>query len=137
MQVHGLPETFWVVVSPSPASELGDCCFECDFRRFALQVRGGLHEDEIVAIFAEEQPAVELAERLLQAIQQPIQDPDVRIHHSPWPDWLATQESLSGVLLCDKASAERVLFEPPEEWGRKWAWNLTEDGSGIVIRRTP
>ena len=44
MKTHGLPETLWFVVSPTPNSELGDICFECDFERFALQIRGGLDE---------------------------------------------------------------------------------------------
>jgi len=136
MKVHGLPETFWVVVSPSPVSDLGDVCFECDFRRFALQVRGGLDEKKIVAIFADDTEAKELAEKLLRAIQQPTEEPDIRIHKSPWPEWIATQESLAGVSIVSKTTGEQVMVEPPKEWGRHWAWNITEDGTGIVMRRT-
>jgi hypothetical protein len=43
-------------------------CFKCDFRKFALQVRGGLDVEKVVAIFAAENEATELAEHLLQAI---------------------------------------------------------------------
>lgn len=68
MRVVGLPETFWVVTNPSPRSEIGDICFNCDFRKFALQVRGGLDAEKIVAIFAAEDKAVELATHLLQAM---------------------------------------------------------------------
>lgn len=136
MKTHGLPETLWFVTSPTPVSELGDICFECDFARFALQIRGGMDEQRIVGIFADEVEAKELAEKLLRAIQQPTEEPDVRIHKSPWPEWLATQESLTGVHICSKATGEKVLVEPPKEWGRNWAWNITEDGTGIVIRRT-
>ena len=136
MRVVGLPETLWFIVSPTPNSELGDICFECDFERFALQIRGSLDERKIVGIFADEGEAKELAEKLLRAIQQPTEEPDVRIHKSPWPEWFATQESLTGVFLVCKTTGEKVLVEPPREWGRNWAWNITEDGLGIVIRRT-
>ena len=54
--------------SPSPTSEIGDICFRCNFITFALQARGGLDENEIVAIFADQQPAVELAEKLLDTL---------------------------------------------------------------------
>ena len=136
MKIHGLPERFWVVVSPSPVSELGDICFECDFAQFAVQVRGGLDERRIVGIFADGAEATELAKKLLRAIHQPSEEPDVRVHKSPWPQWFATQESLTGVVICSKDTGEKVLVEPPKEWGRHWAWNLTEDATGIVMRRT-
>lgn len=136
MKIHGLPETLWFVVSPTPVSGLDDICFECDFERFALQVRGGLDEHKIVGIFADGTEAKELAEKLLRAMHQPTEKPDIRLHKSPWPAWLATQESLSGVVICNKNTGEKVVVEPPKEWGRHWAWNLSEDGSGIVIRRT-
>ena len=48
MKIHGMPEKFWVVTTPSPVSELADVCFPCTFERLLLQGRGGLHEDEIV-----------------------------------------------------------------------------------------
>jgi hypothetical protein len=68
MRVVGLPENFWVVTSPASRSEIGDICFKCDFRKFVLQVRGGLDVEKVVAIFAAEDEAVELAEHLLQAM---------------------------------------------------------------------
>lgn len=135
MQVSGLPETFWVVVSPTSSSELGDCCFECDFRTFALQIRGGLDVERIVGIFARETDAREMAEGLLTAVRQPNVDPGVRVFQSPWPRWYATQDSLAGVAICNKGTDEKVVVEPPPEWGRNWAWNLTENGTGIVMRR--
>ena len=137
MKTHGLPESLWFVTGPTPNSELGDICFECDFERFALQIRGGLDEKQIVGIFADEAEAKELAEKLLRAIQQPSEEPDTRIHKSPWPDWFATQESLTGVVICSKTTGEKVVVEPPREWRRHWAWNITDDGTGIMIRRTP
>jgi hypothetical protein len=136
MKIHGLPETFWVVASPSPVSQLGDICFECNFRQFALQVRGGLDEDRIVGIFADETEAKELAEKLLRAIHQPTEEPGVRVSKSPWPEWFATQESLAGVSIVSKTSGEKVMVEPPREWGRNWGWNFNKDGSGIVMRQT-
>jgi hypothetical protein len=65
MKVHGMPETFWVVTKPSPLSETADVCFPCTFERLLLQGRGGLHEDEIVGIYAEENEAKKAAMRLL------------------------------------------------------------------------
>jgi hypothetical protein len=69
MHILGLPETFWIVIRPTPDSDLGDICFQCDFEQFACQVRGGLHEDSILGIFAREQDAVELAESVRKTVQ--------------------------------------------------------------------
>jgi hypothetical protein len=66
MHVSGLPQNFWLVVQPTPASELADICFKCDFSGFARQVRGGLHEDDIVGIFADEKEALKLSKSLLR-----------------------------------------------------------------------
>jgi hypothetical protein len=63
-------------------------------------------------------------------------DEEIRIHRSPWADWYATQESLASVSICNKSTGEKVEIEPPQEWGRYWAWNLTEDGTGIMMLRT-
>ena len=65
MKTYGMPETFWVVTTPSPVSEMADVCFPCTFERLLLQGRGGLHEDEIVGIYAEENEAKKAAMRLL------------------------------------------------------------------------
>ncbi len=70
MRVVGLPETFWVVTSPSTESDIGDICFKCDFRKYALQVRGGLDVEKVVGIFANEDEAVELAELLIQTVEE-------------------------------------------------------------------
>jgi hypothetical protein len=70
MKIQGLPDHFWVVTTPTPVSDLGDICFQCDFAQFARQVRGGLNENEIVGIYAEQQAATQEAEALLQAISQ-------------------------------------------------------------------
>ncbi len=67
MKIQGLPDHFWVVTTPTPLSGLGDICFQCDFTQFALQVRGGLNENEIVGIYADQQAATLEAEHLLQA----------------------------------------------------------------------
>ena len=65
MKIHGLPETFWVVTKPNRASELGDICFACTFKQLMLQARGGLHEHDIVGIYADEAEAKQMAEKLL------------------------------------------------------------------------
>lgn len=137
MQVHGLPDNFWVVTYPTANSHLCDISFECDFERFALQIRGGLDKRTIVGIFAVESEAVELAKKLLQTIQQASENPDLRTHKSPWAEWYASQESTAGVFIINKATGEQVFVEPPKEWGHNWNWNITPDGTGIVMRRTP
>jgi len=65
MKYTGMPERFWVVTRPTPASELADICFSCDFKRFALQIRGGLDVEDIYGIYADEQLATADARRLL------------------------------------------------------------------------
>ena len=65
MEIQGMPEKFWVVTKPSYASEMADICFACTFERLLLQGRGGLREDEIVAIHADEGEATRAAARLL------------------------------------------------------------------------
>ena len=55
------------------------------------------------------------------------------VHRAPFSDWYATQDGTRGVLLCDKTGNEKVKVEPPSEWGRRWRWNLVEDGSGVYF----
>ena len=136
MKVHGLPDSFTVVTTPTSQSELCDICFDYDFQRFVRLIRGGV-DDEIIGVFADKAEAVEVAKRLLEAVQQSPEKPDTRFHKSPWTGWYATQESLWGVVICDKATDEKIVIEPPKEWGRKWAWNISSDGLGIVMQRTP
>ena len=93
-------------------------------------------DDEIVGIFADKAEAVAVAEGLLRAVRQSTEKPESRFHKSPWTDWFAMQKSLAGVFMCDKETEERVVVEPPKEWGRNWAWNIAPDGSGIVMQRT-
>jgi hypothetical protein len=65
MKIHGMPETFWVVTRPTENSELVDICFECGFAGLMRQVLGGLTEDEIVGVYADEEQAKEAAAKLL------------------------------------------------------------------------
>jgi hypothetical protein len=65
MKTHGMPETFWIVTKPSPASTLEDICFPCTFDGLIRQARGGLNEDEIVAVYADKGAAMKEAARLL------------------------------------------------------------------------
>ena len=65
MELHGLPENFWVVIKPSPFSGMSDVCFACTFARLMLQTRGGLQEADIIGIFADETEAKEAAKGLL------------------------------------------------------------------------
>jgi hypothetical protein len=60
---------------------------------------------------------------------------DLVIHKAPWPtDWYVTQDAVRGVLFRKRDSGEHVKVEPPSAWGRRWSWNLTEDGSGVYFR---
>jgi hypothetical protein len=65
MKTYGMPETFWLVTKPSPLSEMADVLFPCTVERLLLMGRGGLHEDEIVGIYADEGEARQAALRLL------------------------------------------------------------------------
>ena len=65
MKISGLPEQFWVVTEPSPFSATEDILFPCTFGRLMLRVRGGLQEDEIIGIYADEGEARQTAARLL------------------------------------------------------------------------
>ena len=65
MKTFGLPDQFWIVLKPSPVSTVEDICFACTFSRLINQVRGGLQEDEIVAIYADETEGRQAAARLL------------------------------------------------------------------------
>jgi hypothetical protein len=57
------------------------------------------------------------------------------IHESPFSNWYATQDtSAGGVWLCDRASDQRVLVQPPTDWGLHWSWNVTEEGKGVYIK---
>ncbi|MDX2199628.1 MAG: hypothetical protein SF069_11740 [Phycisphaerae bacterium] len=50
--------------------------------------------------------------------------------------WYASQVGGS-VEICDQSSREVIArYEPPMEWGKNWAWNLTQDGRGVYLART-
>jgi hypothetical protein len=65
MRIHGLPKEFWVVTRPTPASVLEDILFQCTFGGLMRQALGGLTEDEIVGVYADEDKAKEAAAKLL------------------------------------------------------------------------
>ena len=62
-------EKLWVIVRPSPTSELSDICFETDAKGLALQFKGGLDPDEIHALYTSRNEAEREAERILVASQ--------------------------------------------------------------------
>ena len=123
----------WVVVRPRPSTGIDEICFLCDSASRFLD----LNWEEIAAFVTDEADAKALARRLLKARLRLNEGPDVRFVRSPWPKWFAKQESLRDVFLCDRTSEERIFVEPPKEWKRKWSWNISPDGTGIVMRRTP
>ena len=65
MKIHGLPEKVWVVMEPSPGSTTDDICFACTLERLLQKVRGGLQEDGISGIFADETEARKATAKLL------------------------------------------------------------------------
>jgi hypothetical protein len=65
MRIHGVSNTFWVVTRPNRISELGDICFACTFKQLMNQSRGGLHEQDIVGVYADEAEAKRMALKLL------------------------------------------------------------------------
>lgn len=62
-------EKLWVVVRPSPTSELGDICFATDAKGLALQFKGGLDPEDIHALYTSRNEAEREAERILVASQ--------------------------------------------------------------------
>jgi len=60
-------EKLWVVVRPSPASELGDVCFETDAKGLAMQFKGGLAEGDVHALYTGQDEAEKEAKRILSA----------------------------------------------------------------------
>ena len=65
MLIHKLPERFFVVTKPSPVSTLDDVCFACTYPQLVLQAQGGLREEDIVGIYADEDEARLTAMELL------------------------------------------------------------------------
>lgn len=51
--------------------------------------------------------------------------------------WYATQKGRSVEIR--ERETHRVLHQltPPLEWGSNWAWNITDDGTGVYLMRTP
>ena len=54
---YGLDDKFWVVVDPTPDSELGDVCFETTLHGLELQFRGGLSAAQNPTLFTDEDEA--------------------------------------------------------------------------------
>lgn len=65
-------EKFWVVTKPKPESGLSDVCFETDAKGLVRQVRGGLAEDEIHAIYNKRTEAEKEGKRMLRAYRRRI-----------------------------------------------------------------
>ncbi len=53
----GTDTTVWIVVDPSPHSELADICFEGSLRKLELQFRGGLTCEQNPTLFTDRQEA--------------------------------------------------------------------------------
>ena len=83
MKIHGLPDQFWVVTRPSEFSTSEDILFPCTFDRLMLQARGGLQEDEIVGIFADEDEARRAAATAAGRLSRPSPGRGVRRGRRP------------------------------------------------------
>lgn len=53
----GPDDRFWLVVDPTPESEVGDCVFEASLRKLDLQFKGGLTMDRNPTLFTDENEA--------------------------------------------------------------------------------
>ena len=60
---------FWVVTEPTKDSTIADIAFVTTPRRIALQIRGGLDVDKIVAYYTKEDEAITHARMLIHARQ--------------------------------------------------------------------
>jgi len=59
-------DKLWVITVPASCdSTIADFCFETDARGFALQVKGGLSPEDIVAVFSDREEAESEAKRLM------------------------------------------------------------------------
>jgi len=54
---YGPDDKFWVVVDPTPESEMGDLLFETSLRGLDLQFKGGLTMAQNPTIFTDQQEA--------------------------------------------------------------------------------
>jgi hypothetical protein len=54
---YGPDDKFWVVVDPTPESEMGDILFETTLRGLELQFKGGLTMAQNPTIFTDQQEA--------------------------------------------------------------------------------
>ena len=54
---YGPDDKFWVVVDPTPESEMGDILFETSLRGLELQFKGGLTMAQNPTIFSDQQEA--------------------------------------------------------------------------------
>lgn len=82
----GPDDDFWVVVDPTPESQLEDVVFRATLRRLELQFKGGLTMDRNPTLFTDEKEAkVEgygrlVAMRASQAIARRLRfDPDAEV----------------------------------------------------------
>ena len=66
--------------------------------------------------------------------REPPAEPDTVIHRSPWKTWVAVREDCF-IRMYDEVSGERTKISPPADWKTAWSWKVTEDGTGIILRK--
>ncbi|MBN2564187.1 MAG: hypothetical protein JXB46_00590 [Candidatus Eisenbacteria bacterium] len=66
---YGLDDELWVVVDPKPHYTLGDIMHYTTLRDLALQLQGGLSEDDNPMLFSDEQEALAEVHRRLDIMR--------------------------------------------------------------------
>jgi hypothetical protein len=70
-RIVGIPSRFWMVKTPTPTSGVKDICVECSIPQLAHMFKRGLRIKEIAGFYAEKNHAIDDANSLLKAIEQP------------------------------------------------------------------
>lgn len=63
-------DKFWIVTRPKGSSELSDICFQTDIKGLALQFKGGLDPEEILAVYTAMNEAQRAADRILTIVKE-------------------------------------------------------------------
>ncbi len=77
LRIAGVPASFWVVLHPTPNSELGDILYKSNFVNICLQAQaqGGLTYSELAGVYGnvEKSHAVKHAKKLLAQKKQDVE----------------------------------------------------------------
>ncbi len=68
--IHGMPDAFWLVAKPTPASTLPDTCFSSSFDGLAQRIRDGLDIQTLFGVCSTETDASATASHLIETMLQ-------------------------------------------------------------------